>query len=349
MSLDSSSALINSNVDFQQFQRDSENELQKDNSKSDQNDEQDQKIQNETKNIPKNFGKKIMQNYLKKILPQKNLFLKVTKKKTITVRISKLCLKMQKLERFVQNIFQVLIQFKMCFSQEKQEKKRLCQNILRNYFQQHMIQIHYLFSNIRKIEVVFNTFYIQNSDLLTQILERIIFDIKYMQQKLETIKGWDIDTSFESQGILKPKNNSIIAEEPCQMKTLSSERKPSPKKINKTPLTRTPLNSVHFEQGSVSSSSQGKLYVKQQYKQPLVRPQVLTVSKLKLRLNALPQQCTIPQKAYSSAQLNTILQLKRKNLYLQSILKKVIINLCNTLRLIIMKVRREIINHNMIN
>ncbi|CAD8091507.1 unnamed protein product [Paramecium primaurelia] len=144
-----------------------------------------------------------------------------------------------------------------------------------------------------------------------------------MQQKLETIKGWDIDTSFESQGILKPKINQIIAEEPCQTKTLSSERKPSPKKINKTPKTRTPINSVHYEQGSLSSNSLGKLYVKKQFKQPLPPPQLLTVSKLKLRLNALPQQPSMPQKAYSSAQLNTILQLKRKNMYLQSILKKV--------------------------
>ncbi|CAD8081267.1 unnamed protein product [Paramecium sonneborni] len=165
-----------------------------------------------------------------------------------------------------------------------------------------------------------------------------------MYKQIDYLKGWDIEQSVDSDEDEKKQItqvsqvSNITKTQPtdrlCFKKLFLKSPQLSPMRVNPPKHQTTPLREsikqkfvfgnqlIHMKQeienkyDNENEQSQKVLNVYGKVQQPI------NIANLRIKLNGIPKQAQ-HTKAYTQNQLQAIMQLKRKKLYLRSVLKKV--------------------------
>ncbi|CAD8087124.1 unnamed protein product [Paramecium sonneborni] len=169
----------------------------------------------------------------------------------------------------------------------------------------------------------------------------MISKYNFMYKQIDYLQGWDIEQSVDSDEDQKKQHTQVTnitktqpSDRLCFKKLFLKSPQLSPIKVNPPKHQTTPLReSIKQKFSFVNQLINKKQEIEkvddfeneQSYKAININgkmQQPINVAHLRIKLNAIPKQSQ-HTKAYTQNQLQAIMQLKRKNLYLKSVLKKV--------------------------
>ncbi|CAD8151849.1 unnamed protein product [Paramecium octaurelia] len=167
----------------------------------------------------------------------------------------------------------------------------------------------------------------------------VIWEYNFMYKQNDYLQGWDIEQSVDSEEGEKKQGtqvSNITKTQPSDRlsfkKLFLKSPQLSPIRVNPPNHQTTPLREsikekfvfVNQLMNKKSDMNKGCDYdIEQSHHAFNIKlQQPINIANLRIKLNAIPKQ---PQhtKAYTQNQLQAMMQLKRRNLYLRSVLKKV--------------------------
>ncbi|CAD8060895.1 unnamed protein product [Paramecium primaurelia] len=167
----------------------------------------------------------------------------------------------------------------------------------------------------------------------------LIWEYNFMYKQNDYLQGWDIEQSVDSEENEKKQVtqvSNITKTQPSDRlsfkKLFLKSPQLSPIRVNPPNHQTTPLRESIKQKFVFGNQLMNKKYemnkgcdvdIEQSHQVFNVKlQQPINIANLRIKLNAIPKQ---PQhtKAYTQNQLQAMMQLKRRNLYLRSVLKKV--------------------------